>query len=92
MHATLRWYSGNQDLADRLAARGDEVRSVIGAISGVRAYYLIRTDGGTVSVTVADDASAAEQSNEVAAAWLRENMPDAASAPQVSTGDVVLTL
>jgi len=92
MHATLRWYSGNQDLADRLAARGDEVRSVIGAVSGVRAYYLIRTGDGTVSVTVADDAGSADESNEVAAAWLKENMPDAASAPQVSMGDVVLSL
>jgi hypothetical protein len=93
MHATLRWYGGNVELADRLAARADEIRAVIGAVPGVRAYYLVRTDGGTVSVTVADDSAGTEASNAAAADWLRENMPDvAASPPQTSMGEVVLSL
>jgi hypothetical protein len=93
MHATLRWYGGNVELADRLAARADEIRAVIGAVPGVRAYYLVRTDGGTVSVTVADDSAGTEASNAAAADWLRENMPDVtASPPQTSMGEVVLSL
>ena len=46
MFATLRWYGGNAELADQLAARGDEVKAVISAVEGVRGYYLVRTDGG----------------------------------------------
>jgi hypothetical protein len=93
MHATLRWYGGNTELADQLAARGDEIREVIGGLQGLRAYYLVRTDGGTVSVTVADSEAGAEESNALAAGWIRENMPEvAASPPQTSMGEVVLSL
>lgn len=93
MHATLRWYEGDAGLADKLATRADEVRAVIGAIPGVRGYYLVRTDSGTVSITVADDAAGTEASNAAAADWLRENMPDAAAGPpQTSMGEVVLSL
>ncbi len=91
MYATFRWYS-NTELADQLAARADEVRSVIGGVHGFRAYYLVRTDSGTVSVTVADDQAGTEESNRVAAGWLRENLPDlATSAPSVSGGEVVVS-
>jgi hypothetical protein len=93
MYATLRWYQGNAALADRLAARGDEIRAVIGSVQGLRGYYLVRTDGGTVSITVADDQAGVEESNEIAAGWIRENMPEvAASPPAVSMGEVVLSL
>jgi hypothetical protein len=66
---------------------------VIGGVEGLRGYYLIRTEGGTVSVTVADDKAGAEESNAAAAGWLRENMPEvAASPPQTSMGEVVISL
>lgn len=93
MHATLRWYDGNVDLADQLAARSDDVKAVINGVPGARAYYLIRTDGGTVSVTIADDQAAADETNSAAANWLKENMPEvAASPPQVSMGEVVVSI
>ena len=92
MYATLRWYAGNSDLADQLAARGDEIKNVMGGVQGLRGYYLIRTEGGTVSVTVADDRAGADESNSVAAGWLKENMPEvSASPPQTSMGEVVLS-
>jgi hypothetical protein len=93
MYATLRWYGGNVDLADHLAARSDDVKAVINGVSGARAYYLIRTDGGTVSVTIADDEDAAQETNTAAANWLMENLPEvAADPPQISMGDVVVSL
>jgi hypothetical protein len=52
----------------------------------------VRADGGTVSITVADDQAGAEASNAAAADWLKENMPDVEASPQVSVGDVVLNL
>jgi hypothetical protein len=92
MHATMRYYAGNTALADQLAARGDEIRSVIGAVPGFHAYYLLRLDDATVSITVCDDEAGTAESTRVAADWIRDNMPDlVASAPMVSSGTVTLS-
>ena len=91
MHATMRYYHGNADLADQLAARADEIRSVVGSVAGFRAYYLVRLDDATVSITVCDDAAGTEESTRVAAEWIGENMPDLASSPpMVSSGAVTI--
>jgi hypothetical protein len=93
MHATVRLYRGNSDLADRLAAHADEVKQLIGGVDGFRAYYLVRGDAATASVTVCDDAEGAERTNQMAAEWLRENMPDVAiSPPEICAGDVVIDM
>ena len=92
MHATMRYYPGNTELADQLATRADEIRSVIGAVSGFRAYYVLRLDDATVSITVCDDEAGTTESTRVAAEWIRENMPElAASPPMVSSGTVTLS-
>jgi hypothetical protein len=91
MYATIRRYEGDSGLADRLAERGDEVRALISGVAGFRAYYLVRSDDGSASITVCDTREGAEESNRVAAEWLRENLPDAATtAPRVTAGEVVL--
>jgi hypothetical protein len=89
MHATLRWYA-DPELAGKLQERGDEIRSILSAIAGFRAYYLIESDAGTISVSVFDDESSTKESNEAAASWLRENMPGV-SASNVAGGEVVLS-
>jgi hypothetical protein len=92
MYASVRRYRGNAELADQLAGREDDIKSVLLGVSGFAAYYLIRAENETISVSVFDDESGARQSNEEAASWLRENMPDVAvSPPEVSGGDVVIT-
>lgn len=92
MHTTMRYYHGNAALADQLAARADEIRAVIGAVPGFQAYYLVRLDDATVSITVCDDEAGTEESTRVASEWIRDNMPDlAASPPMVSSGTVTLS-
>ncbi len=92
MFATVRSYAGDRDLADALVDRADDVKRIVSDIAGFHAYYLIQTDGGTVSVTVYDNQAGAEESNRAAAEWLRENLPDLQTgAPQVSAGEVVIT-
>jgi hypothetical protein len=92
VYATIRRYSGNADLANQLAARKDEVIALISGVPGYRAYYLVQAGDDTISVTVCDDESGTQRSNEVAAGWIRENMPEAASSPpEVSAGEVVLS-
>jgi hypothetical protein len=88
----MRYYPGNTELADQLAARADEIRSVIGGVAGFRAYYVVQLDDATVSFTVCDDEAGTAESTRVAAEWIRENMPDlAASPPMVSAGAVTMS-
>ena len=93
MYASVRRYVGNTELARELSSRVDDVRSVIAGISGFRAYYLIDAGGDSVTVSIFDDESGASQSNEAAAAYLKENLPDLATTPpEISAGEVVFSL
>jgi hypothetical protein len=92
MWASVRRYQGNPELAERLASRGDEIKSLISAVPGFVSYYLIHDGSDTVSVTVAQDQAGVDQSNEIAAGWLREHAADVpASTPQITEGEVLIT-
>ena len=92
MYATVRSYSGGPELADALVGNEADVKSLVSEIDGFRAYYLVRTADGTVSISVYDDEAGANESNRVAADWIRENLPElGGSAPQVSAGEVVIS-
>ncbi|MDX6502991.1 MAG: hypothetical protein QOE29_116 [Gaiellaceae bacterium] len=92
MHATVRSYSGSPGLVDALVEHEDSVRSLITAIDGFDAYYLIRTSAGdAVSISVYEDEAGTEASNQAARGWIAENLPDmAVGPPQVLAGDVVI--
>jgi hypothetical protein len=93
VHATVRNYRGSSDLIDLLVENEDAVRSLISGIDGFRAYYLVRTDDGGLSISVFDDEAGAEESNRVAADWVRENASDVRpDPPEVSAGEVVIAL
>jgi hypothetical protein len=92
MYAAIRWYGGNTELADQLAARGDEVKALISGVAGFQAYYVVRVEGGTVSVSVFDDQAGADESSRVAAAWLRDNMSELSiEPPAISGGEVTIS-
>jgi heme-degrading monooxygenase HmoA len=90
MYATVRSYAGPEGFGDALVEREDEVRGLLQAISGFRAYYLIQTDqGGVITVSVYDDQAGTEESTRQAGEWVRTNLPDlGVSPPQVSSGEV----
>ena len=92
MYATVRTYSGGPELADALVSHEADVKSLISGIDGFKAYYLVRTADGTVSISVYDNEAGANESNMAAASWIRENLPDLGnSVPQVSAGEVVIS-
>jgi hypothetical protein len=92
MFATVRNYSDSDELADALLENESEVKRIVSAIDGFKAYYLIRTADGTTSISVYENEVGAEESNRVAAAWIAENLPDLTfSAPQISAGEVVIS-
>jgi hypothetical protein len=91
MYASIRAYAGNRDLADTLAEREDDIRQVIGGIDGFKAYYLLKIDEGTTTISVFENRAGAEESNRAAAAWLAENLPDLdVAAPYVTAGEVLI--
>ena len=92
MYTVVRRYSGNTDLANALVENQDEVRRIISGVNGFRAYYLIRSDDGeTLTISVFDDQSGAEESSRAAAEWLRENLADMQlSPPEILGGETLL--
>jgi hypothetical protein len=87
----VRTYSVAPGLAEQLVGHGDDVKRLIGGIDGFRAYYLIRTDEGAVSVSVYDSQAGAEESARAAAGFLADVLGDLnVGTPQISAGEVVL--
>jgi heme-degrading monooxygenase HmoA len=88
----VRTYSVAPGLAEELVGHAEDVKRLIGDIDGFRAYYLIRTDEGAVSVSVYDSQAGAEESARAAAGFLADVLGDLnVGAPQISAGEVVLT-
>ncbi len=93
MYATVRTYTGNQGLADALVNNESDVKRLISEIDGFKAYYLIRTADGATSVSVYENQAGADASTRAAAAWIGENLPEMTGAsPQVSAGEVVISI
>ena len=95
MHAVLRSYSGPgaTELFDLLEQRKAEVEEIIRNVSGFKAYTLIRTADGGVTVTVCEDKAGTDESLQVARNWIQENASDLdVGAPAVTDGTAVLQL
>lgn len=91
MYATIRFYQGDTALAGHLVDHQDSVRTLISGVTGFRSYHLVSGDAGTTSITICDDQAGADESNRLAAGWLKENAPSSAiTPPQVTAGDVVI--
>jgi N-acetylglutamate synthase/N-acetylornithine aminotransferase len=92
MYATIRNYAGGAPLADALVEHQDEIRTLLTAVDGFRAYYIVRDGDGATTVSVYEDQGGAEESTRVAAAWVGENLGDLGVAPpEVTTGEVLLS-
>jgi hypothetical protein len=95
MHAVARTYSGPgaKDLIDLLEQRKADVEKLIRGVPGFKAYSLIRTADGGMSVTVCQDKAGADESLRVARDWIRKNASNlSAKPPAVSEGTVILQL
>ena len=92
MYAVLRRYVGAGQLADTLVQRRQEVQDLLTTVPGFRAYYALRSGGGTVAtITVCDDQAGAQESTRRAADWVRKNMAGASiSPPEVTEGELFL--
>ena len=69
MFASIRRYAGDTALADQLMEHEDEVRKLISGVPGYCAYYLVRGEDATTSITICDDRRGADESTRIAAGW-----------------------
>lgn len=95
MHAVVRTYSGQgaKELLNLLEQRKAEVERLIRAVPGFKAYSLIRTADGGISVTVCQDKRGADESLRVAKDWIQQNAANLSTRPPVvSEGAVILQL
>ena len=89
MFTVIRNYKGATTLATELTKHQSEVEKVIGAVPGFIAYYLIKTEGGTMSVTVCETREGCDETTKRAGEWLKQNLPDLKiEAPEVTKGDL----
>ena len=93
MFGSIRKYSGAPLLADELLKHQDEIKTVLRPIPGFHAYYLVKTTEGVVSLTICEAKAGAEESNRVAATWLKDKLPTFATrAPEITMGEVRIVL
>jgi len=89
MFATIRKYNGVPQMSDELLKRQEDIKSVLNPIRGFHAYYLVKSNDGVVSMTLCEDKAGVEESNRVAATWLKDNLPTFATrTPEIWTGEV----
>ena len=96
MYTSIRRYTADpNDVADILSIlRQGDIAEKISGISGFIAYYLVDCgEGAVASITIFDDQGGIERSNEVAAAWVKENILPAysISPPEIMVGDIILS-
>ena len=93
MYASIRKYNAAPTLVDELIKKQDDIKSVLRPVPGFHAYYLLKTSDGALSMTVCEDRAGAEESNRVAAAWLKDKLPTFATRqPEVTIDEVRIHL
>lgn len=92
MYAVVRTYSGRgaSELFDLLGQREEDVKALIGGVSGFVSYAAVRDGGGGVTVTVCEDKAGTDESSRRAAEWVGENVSATVDAPAIVEGTAVL--
>jgi len=93
MYAVLRSSSGKEakEISNFLEQNKAEVEKLLRSIYGFVSYSLVRTDDGTVSVTVFQDKASADEGIRVQRDWIKKNAPDV-GAPVMSQGPVLVQI
>ena len=91
MYASVRRYKIDPKNMDELVKRIPGAVEVISKLNGFKAYYVVKGSDGTLATTsVFSDKAAAEQSNQTAAKWVKENAADLFTGTvDAVTGEVV---
>jgi hypothetical protein len=91
MYATVRHYEGVHDSEEVVKRVREGFLPLISSIDGFIGYYLLDAGNGVlVSTSVFETQAHEEESNEDAAAWVKENVADLIpNPPTITAGHVV---
>lgn len=90
MHTVIRVYNDATALFDELANRESDVREIISGVPGFVRYGLVRSETGGFSITTCESKEGTDESVSRAAAWIKENLPDATgTVPMIIEGDTL---
>jgi hypothetical protein len=91
MYATVRRYDGVTDPAEAGRRVNEGFVPLISKMPGFVAYFWADAGGGVmVSTSVFQDKAGVDESNRLAADWVRENLaPLLPNPPQITAGEVV---
>jgi hypothetical protein len=94
MYASVRHYRGMVPSAvDQIGQRRREFEPLLRGVPGFRAWYMIGTDDGMITVTLCDDRTGAEESVRVAGNYISQNIPDLIpNPPEVANGEVAVQI
>jgi heme-degrading monooxygenase HmoA len=92
MFATIRYYRTDPDSIDAVAHRVKEgFAPLIREMPGFVSYFVLTPRRGEiVSVSVFEEQRDAEESNEKAVEWVRQNLSDLLPSPEFAEGQVVV--
>jgi hypothetical protein len=92
MFATIRYYRTDPESIESVARRVKEgFVPVIRETPGFVSYFLLTPrQGEIVSVSVFEEQRGAEESNEKAEEWVRQNLSDLLPSPEFADGEVVV--
>lgn len=93
MFASIRKYNGAPLMVEELVKKQDEIKAVLKPISGFHSYFLLNQGDGAISLTVCENKAGADESNRVAAAWLKDKLPTFSNrAPEITSSEVRIFL
>ena len=94
MFAAIRFYRADPDSVDEVVRRTREgFAPLIKDAPGFVSYLVIapvEREGEIVSVSVFEDEQSAQESNEKAEVWVRENLSGLVVPPELAAGQVVV--
>ena len=93
MYASIRRYQVDPGSVDEVVKRAEEgFMPIVAEVPGFSAYYIVNAgDGVVASFSVFEDQAGAEESNRLAADWVKDNLaPLVTGPPEVTAGEVVL--
>jgi hypothetical protein len=92
MFATIRYYRTDPESIESVGRRVKEgFVPVIRETPGFVSYFLLTPrQGEIVSVSVFEEQRGAEESNEKAEEWVRQNLSDLLPSPEFADGEVVV--
>lgn len=94
MFGCIRKYRVRQGDVKEISARVKQgLVPLLEKTSGFQGYHVINTnDGFVTSVTICDSRAAAETLNRTAIDWVTRNLPNALSDPEVTIGELTISL